>query len=107
MGKKEELFLNMNSTDYEPECQKWWGDPINWLSWPKYRCVFWLDSGIIIREVGFVRMFVCCYDDTICILADVYDKRTSILLLFLFTLMLLGHLIVEVNQIELYIGGGK
>ena len=52
-------------------------------------------------------MFVCCYDDTICILADVYDKRTSILLLFLFTLMLLGHLIVEVNKIELYIGGGK
>ena len=52
-------------------------------------------------------MFVCCYDDTICFLADVYDKITSILLLLMFTLMLLGHLIVEVNQIELYIGGEK
>ena len=62
---------------------------------------------LLLERWSLVRMFVCCYDDTICILADVYDERTSILLLFLFTLMLLGHLIVEVNQIELYIGGGK
>ena len=64
-------------------------------------------SGIFIREMWPCKNVCMCYDDKICTLADVYDKRTSILLLFLFTLILLGHLIVEVNQIELYIGGGK
>ena len=37
-------------------------------------------SGIFIREMWPCKNVCMCYDDKICTLADVYDKRTSILL---------------------------